>query len=150
MSRVELIFRSELHAPRERVWTWITSVEGISRELSPILRMTFPANLTSIGDAQPELAKPLFRSWFLLFGFLPIDRSDLTLLRLDDGMGFLEESPMLSMSLWRHERTLEAKGEWTHLTDKLTFTPRLATALTSWFVRTLFAHRHAVLRGQFS
>jgi len=74
-----------------------------------------------------EPGKPLFRSWILLFGIIPIDRSDLTLLRLEDGRGFVEQSPMLSMSLWRHVRTLEADGETNAVTDELTFRPRLAT-----------------------
>lgn len=150
MSQVELTFRSELRAPRERVWRWMTSVEGIARELSPLLKMTTPRNVQNLRDVPIEPGKPLFRSWVLLFGVLPIDRSDLTLLQLDEGRGFVEQSPLLSMSLWRHERTLEADGERTILTDRLTFRPRLATALTRWFIRTVFTHRHAVLRRQFA
>jgi len=149
MSQIELTFRSALSAPRDRVWAWVTSVEGISRELSPIVRMTTPRGVKRIGDVPIEPGKPLFRSWILLFGIIPIDRSDLTLLRLEDGRGFVEQSPMLSMSLWRHARTLEADGERTLLTDELTFRPRLATALTRWFIEKVFHHRHAVLKRHF-
>jgi len=149
MSDVELTFRSELSAPRDRVWAWVASVEGISRELWPILRMTAPRGVKHIGDVPIEPGKPLFRSWVLLFGIVPIDRSDLTLLRLDEGSGFVEQSPMLSMSLWRHVRTLETDGERTVLTDRLTFRPRMATAVTRWFIATVFRHRHAVLRRHF-
>ncbi len=149
MSQIELTFRSALSAPRDRVWAWVTSVEGISRELSPIVRMTTPRGVKRIGDVPIEPGKPLFRSWILLFGIIPIDRSDLTLLRLEDGRGFVEQSPMLSMSLWRHVRTLEADGERTLLTDELTFRPRLATALTRWFIEKVFHHRHAVLKRHF-
>jgi ligand-binding SRPBCC domain-containing protein len=150
VKQVDLTFRSELRAPQDRVWAWITSVEGISRELWPLLRMTAPRNVRNIQDIPIEPGRPLFRSWVLLFGLLPIDRSDLTLLRLEQGRKFVEQSPMLSMRLWRHERTLEPSGERTTLTDKLTFEPRLATTLTRWFIATVFAHRHAVLRRQFS
>src|SRR5438067_106868 len=108
MSQVELTFRSELSAPRDRVWAWVTSMEGISRELWPILRMTAPRGVKSIGDVPIEPGNPLFRSWILLFGIIPIDRSDLTLLSLDVGKRFVEQSPMLSMSLWRHVRTLSS------------------------------------------
>ena len=149
MSQVELTFRSELSAPRDRVWAWVTSMEGISRELWPILRMTAPHGVKSIGDVPIEPGNPLFRSWILLFGIIPIDRSDLTLLSLDVGQRFVEQSPLLSMSLWRHVRTLEAAGERTVLTDQLTFRPRTATALIRWFIETVFSHRHAVLRRHF-
>jgi len=146
MGEAVLTFRSELAAPPERVWEWMTSFDGISRELSPILRMTAPRDVRTIGDARIEPGRPLFRSWVLLFGVLPIDRSDLTLLRLDPGRGFVEESPMLSMRLWRHERWLEAGVGGTVLTDRLTFRPRLAAPLVVWFIGRVFAHRHAVLR----
>jgi ligand-binding SRPBCC domain-containing protein len=147
--RIVLTFTSELGASRARVWEWITSVGGISRELWPILKMTVPANVKNIQDVHVEPGRPLFRSWVLLGGLLPIDRTDLTILELRAGAGFLEESPMLSMRLWRHERTLDGGGAHTTLTDKLTFEPRFTSPLVTWFIRTVFAHRHAVLRRHF-
>jgi len=146
MGRVQLTFRSDLGAPPERVWSWITSVDGISRELWPLLKMTTPPDVPDIRAISREAGQPLFRSWVLLFGIIPIDRSDLTLLSLDDGRGFVEQSPMLSMRLWRHERTLEAEEPGSRLTDILTFEPRFAPSLVTWFIRTVFTHRHAVLR----
>lgn len=143
---VELSFRSELSAPPARVWSWITSADGIARELRPLLRMTMPRQVRRLQDAHLAPGRPLFRSWLLLFGILPIDRSDLTLLELVEGRGFVEESPMLALRRWRHERTLEPRGAGTVLTDRLAFEPRLASGLTRWFVETLFRHRHAVLR----
>jgi ligand-binding SRPBCC domain-containing protein len=148
MGETVLTFCSELRASPERVWNWITSVDGISRELWPILRMTIPAHLRTLEDAHIEPGRRLFRSWVLLFGVLPIDRSDLTLLRLDHGKGFFEESPMLSMRLWRHERWIEASGDGSVLTDRLAFAPRFAAGVTRWFIRTVFTHRHAVLRRE--
>src|SRR5581483_7940017 len=141
MGDVELVFRSRLRAPRARVWDWMTSVDGISRELWPIMKMTVPRHLARIDDVRIEPGKRLFRSWVLLFGVVPVDRSDLTLVSLDPGTGFLEESPMLSMSLWRHRRTLEAEGDATVLTDRLTFRPRFATPLVRWLIGTVFRHR---------
>jgi ligand-binding SRPBCC domain-containing protein len=148
MAEIDLRFRSELSASPERVWQWMTSAAGISRELWPILKMTMPRGLASIADLPVRPGERLFRSWFLLFGFLPIDRSDLTLTELDPGKGFVEESPMLSMKLWRHRRTLEPTAGGTALTDHLTFEPRLARGPTAAFVRALFIHRHAVLQRE--
>ena len=57
------------------------------------------------------LGERIFRSWVLLFGVLPIDYDDLTLIALEPGRGFHERSRMLSMRVWEHERTLEPDGE---------------------------------------
>jgi len=150
MAVVELTFESELAAPPERIWAWVTSVRGINSELRPLLRMTAPARVQRLDDVLVVAGKPILRSWVLLLGLLPIDRSDLTLTMLEDGKGFLEESPMLSMKRWRHERTLLARDAATLLTDQLTFEPRFATGLVRWFVGTVFRHRHRVLRRAFA
>jgi len=146
-NRVVLEFASELSAPPEKVWSWMTSVKGISAELWPVMRMTTPAGATTIGDVTVVPGKRLFRSWVLLFGIVPIDRSDLTLVSIDPGRGFVEESPMLSMKLWRHERTISANRDRTLLTDTLTFEPRFVPRFTTWFIRKVFEHRHRVLKG---
>ena len=57
-----------------------------------------------------------------LFGVLPFDYDELKLVELSPGRGFHEESTMLSMRLWRHERTLEPDGDAkTVVRDHLTF-----------------------------
>jgi ligand-binding SRPBCC domain-containing protein len=146
VSRIVLTFSSDLNASPERVWQWMTSTSGILQEMAPLMRMTVPSSFTDLATSTVPLGQRLFRSWVLLFGVLPIDRSDLTLLSLDTGKGFVEESPMLNMKLWRHERTIEAVDGRTRLTDRLTFEPRFARPLVAWFVRTMFGHRHGVLR----
>jgi ligand-binding SRPBCC domain-containing protein len=70
------------------------------------------------------------------------------LIELDAGSGFVEESPMLSMKLWRHERRISSRGTRTVLTDTLTFEPRFARPLAEWLIRVTFEHRHAVLRKE--
>ena len=57
-----------------------------------------------------ELGVPLGRCWLLLFGLLPFEYDELTLVRLEPGRGFLERSRMLSLRHWEHERTLEPSG----------------------------------------
>jgi ligand-binding SRPBCC domain-containing protein len=152
MATISLRFESKLRAPRAAVWDWITSLQGISAELRPLLRMTAPRGVGSITDLRIEAGRRLFRSRVYLFGALPIDRSDLTLLELEPGQGFLEQSPMLSMRLWRHERRiLDCAGDpgAVLLTDQLTFTPRWMPGLVGWFLRQVFRHRHSVLRAHF-
>ncbi len=145
---VSMRFESRLSAPVDRVWEWITSVKGISAELWPFLRMTAPRHMVSLADVQIELGVPMFRSYIFLFGFLPFGYSDMTLLELDEKSGFIEQSPMSSMKLWRHERRIlpcSSEPNVVLLTDQLTFHPRMAKRLTSWFMNRVFTHRHRVL-----
>jgi len=148
---VTLTFESTLFAPRECVWEWITSFEGISAEMWPLFRMTVPRRVRSLADVAVTPGSRLFRSWILLFGFLPIDYSDLTLLELEHGRGFVEESPMGSMRLWRHERRIVdgPNPDAVVLRDRLTFEPRFARGLVRWFIGYAFTHRHAVLQAHF-
>lgn len=83
---------------------------------------------------------------------LPIDYSDMTLLELKDGQGFVEQSPMGSMRLWRHERRIVPCPSGSNailLVDQLTFQPRMAKRLVGWFIRRVFIHRHNVLKANF-
>ena len=153
MSRtISLQFASSLHSSREAVWEWITSVEGIRAEMRPVLRMTVPKSLRGLADVQITPGRRLFRSLVLLFGIVPIDYSDLTLIEMRMGEGFIEQSPMGSMLLWRHERRIvadHADPAGVILVDRLTFQPRGAATLVGWFVKRFFEHRHAVLRAHF-
>jgi hypothetical protein len=110
------------------------------------MRMTVPKDIANILDLEIHLGRPLFRSWVLLFGVLPIDRSDLTLIELDVGHRFLEQSPMFTMKLWRHERTIEPRETGCTITDRLEFQPRFAAGTVRWFITKVFTNRHEVIR----
>ena len=147
---ISLRFESKLHAPSERIWEWITSVKGIRAEMWPFFLMTVPKGVQSLNDVQVTPGMPMFRSYVFLFGFLPIDYSDMTLLELKQGQGFVEQSPMGSMKLWRHERSIvpcpiDLNAVW--LVDQLTFRPRMASCMVGWFIRRVFIHRHEVIRA---
>jgi ligand-binding SRPBCC domain-containing protein len=147
---ISLRFESKLHAPTELVWEWITSVKGISAEMWPFFRMTTPKGIRSLSDLHINPGVRMFRSYVFLFGVLPIDYSDMTLVELDDGLGFVEQSPMGSMKLWRHERRIvpcPSDPSAVLLVDQLTFRPRIARHLVEWFIRHVFTHRHKVIRA---
>lgn len=137
---------SHVTATPAQAWRWITSVQGIQTELQPFLRMSVPDGLQSLEDLHVEPGQRLFRSTLFLFGRLPIDHSDLTLLSLEHGVGFVEQSPMGSMHQWCHARRIAPTATGCTLTDDLRFEPRWATPVVAWCVRRLFTHRHAVLR----
>ncbi len=101
---ISLRFESTLHASAEKVWEWITSIRGIRAEMWPFFFMTAPRGVRSLSDVQITPGKRMFRSYVFLFGMLPVDYSDMTLLELNIGQGLMEQSPMGSMNLWRHER----------------------------------------------
>ena len=98
---------------------------------------------------------PVGRCWMRLFGVLPFDFDHLLIAELWPGRGFHEESTMLSMQLWRHERTLEPDGDAkTVVRDRLTFELRgplrLLTPLVAAGIGALFGHRHRRLQRHFA
>jgi len=98
------------------------------------------------------LGERIGRSWILLFGLVPFDYDDLTLVRLEPGRGFLERSTMLSQRLWEHERTIAPDGRGgCRIADRVCWQPRLGfparplRPAIAWF----FRHRHKRLRRRF-
>jgi len=142
---------SALAAPAAEVWAHATSIDGINAELAPWLKMTAPPELRSLSDVEVVLGRPIGRSTVLLFGWLPVDRMELTLVELEPGRRFVERSQVRSQKLWQHERTVEPEGDGgCRLTDRLMFEPRLGGPLVAAFLRRVFAARHAYLRRTFS
>ena len=148
---------SEIDAPIERVWAAVTSPEGINYELRPYLRMTVPRQFrgVTIDDVTP--GTKLGRSFFLLFGILPIDYDNITVAEIDSGTRFLERSKMMSMSTWVHERTLRPRGDCTEVSDAVSFVARAPLGLVpGWsqllrlVLAFLFRHRHRRLGALFS
>ena len=149
--RGPIITRSLLGARRADVWAVVSTARGINDELWPWFRMTAPRRLREGGLAGVEVGRRLCRSWVLLFGVLPVDYDDITLVRLEAPCGFLERSGMLSQRVWEHERTLEETPEGCVLTDPVTYAPRLRVpdrALRSLYAA-VFRHRHRRLRRRF-
>ena len=150
--RAEISVRSRLDAPSEAVWERVITPAGVNDEMRPWMRMTVPRGLDdfSIGDVEPGVS--IGRSWVLLFGLVPFDYDDLTLVRVDPGRGFLERSRMLSQRLWEHERTIEPTGEGTCVvTDRVAWEPRLPLpgALLAPLIGGFFRHRHRRLRRRY-
>jgi ligand-binding SRPBCC domain-containing protein len=150
LDTIKLTFESRLAASAEELWSWSTSVAGIAAEMRPFLKMSAPKDKSSLLDFAVDIGQPLFRSWILLFGILPIDRSNLTLLEIEQGHRFVEQSPMLTMRLWRHERIITRDAQYAIITDQLEFIPRFAAGLAQRFVYLFFTHRHSVLKRVFN
>lgn len=147
----EISVSSRLDADAAAVWDRVTTPEGINDEMRPIMRMTVPAGVERLDPESVELGERIGRSWVLLFGLIPFDYDDLTLVGLEPGRGFLERSSMLSQRVWEHERTLEPAGGGCLITDRVRWEPRLG--LPGKPLRPLiglfFRHRHRRLRRRF-
>ena len=146
MMESQLKFQTCVSAPISEVWKWITSLDGISREMWPYFRMTAPRGVKTLQDIKFKPGERLFRSKIYLFGFLPFGHDDITLISLSEGQGFIEQSPMTFMKLWRHERSLSGSENGTVITDQITFEPRHAANLVARFMKQVFIHRHEVLK----
>ncbi len=146
---INLRFEAHLKATPEQVWSSITSLEGLTREMMPLMRLTAPKGFKTLSDIYPR--KSNFRSWVLLFGVFPIDHTDLQLTSLVPLKGFVEESNMASMKYWRHERKIVAVSSTeTSVIDELTFEPRQFKNITRFVIQKFFEHRHAKLAAHFN
>lgn len=149
MSTVHVTFESKLPATPKTLWDWSTSVDGIATEMGPILTMHFANGGIPVPQDQSGVGKVLGKCTFKLFGILPIDLSRLTFVDVDPGHSYVEQSQLMSMKHWRHERIVEPGCDGTRVVDKLEFTPRLPAVLAKWFISQVWKHRHAVLQRQF-
>ena len=143
---------STLPVDAATLWTHCSSMKGVSRELWPLIRMTYPKSAESLVPEPFVRGQALFRSYLFLFGVLPVDRSDLTLIEVEPGRRFLESSPMATQRAWTHERLLEPVPEGTRITDRLEWEGKLpaATMLYGISVPILFKWRHRRLKKLFT
>jgi hypothetical protein len=153
MASWEFEVASVLPATPAEVWERVATIAGVNEELRPLARMTCPRGLAEVrlDAAGDRLGERLFRSWILLFGVLPVDYDDLTLVRVEPGRGFLESSTMLSQRRWVHERTLASVPGGCRVTDRVCFEPRLPLPgrLLRAVFRFFFRHRHRRLARHF-
>ena len=149
--RGPIVTRSRLDAPPEAVWARAATFEGINDEFGGLLRMTAPREVRERGLDAVVPGRRLCRSWLLLFGVIPIDYDDITVVRLDPSRGFLERSPMASQRFWEHERLVEPDGDGCVVTDRVLHDPKipLGGRLQSAVFRQVFKHRHRRLRKRF-
>lgn len=149
---VELVLATVLDAPPAAVWERVASLEGVNDEFGGLLRMTAPPR-ARIDDPTVPRGRRWIRSRLLLFGVLPVERDDVTFVRVEPGRGFLERSSMLTMRVWEHERTLEPlPGGATLVRDRLRAVPRLPVpaVVPRAVVGRLFRRRQRRLRAAFA
>lgn len=146
----EFTVTSNLAAEPEAVWRQAVSPAGVNREFRPLMRMTFPADISDLTAAM-QPGKRLFRSWLLLFGVLPVEYDDVVFDQVETGRRFLERSSMLTQRVWEHERVVDPATQGCRLTDRVRFEPRLPALapLYAPIFKAVFRWRHRNLRRIF-
>lgn len=149
--RGPIVTSSFLAAAPEAVWARAASFDGINDEFSGLLRMTAPRAVRERGLDGAEPGRRLCRSWLLLFGVIPFDYDDITLVEIEPGRGFLERSSMLSNRVWEHRRSIEPAEGGCLVCDSIRYEPRLPLphALLRRVYALVFAVRHRRLRRRF-
>lgn len=140
-----------LAAPADAVWAHAATLSGVNRELWPLARMTHPPGRAALDPRGIAPGRPLFRSWILLFGLVPVDWDELCFEAFEPGR-FLERSRLATQREWRHERRVApAPGGGCIVTDRLQFTPRIRWLgpLHLAVFRAAFRLRHRNLRRIF-
>lgn len=142
---------SVLSVDVDTLWAHASSMNGVSRELWPLLRMTHPKGMASLMPDSFVPGEVLFRSTLLLFGVIPVDRTELALVDIQPGRRFLERSTMATQRMWEHERVLEPLPEGTRITDRLAWQGRFPGAGTLYGISVpiLFKWRHRRLAKLF-
>src|SRR5258705_6530923 len=120
--------KSVVDAPTEQVWSRVVTPEGINDELRPWMTMSMPRGAESLTVDNVPVGTPIGRCWLRLFGVVPFDYDRLTIAELDPGRSFDEQSTMMSMRRWRHERSVTPDSDRKAIVrDHITF--RLRTPL---------------------
>lgn len=147
--------QSVVAAPAEQVWQRVVTPEGINDELRPWMTMSVPRGAKGMTVDTVPIGAPIGRAWLRLFGVLPFDYDRLSIAELEPGRRFREDSTMLSMRQWQHERTVTPEGDTkTIVRDRITFQTRaglrFAAPLIAAGLRALFGHRHRRLQRHFA
>jgi ligand-binding SRPBCC domain-containing protein len=147
--------QSIIDAPVEQVWDRVVTPEGINDELRPWMTMSMPRGIGGLTVDNVPIGTSLGRAWLRLFGVVPFDYDRLTIAGLEPGRSFDEQSTMLSMRQWRHQRSVAPDDDGkTVVRDRITFQLRAPlrplTPVIAAGIRALFGHRHRRLQRHFA
>lgn len=142
---------SVVTATAEEVLSSLT-MKSVNAEMRPLARMTVPTEWADRPILEWPTGVPLFNSWILLLGILPVDRHSVCFRSITPGKGFAETSTSLLNSSWHHQRVIAPCNSGCRIADAVTFRCRLP--LLGYLLRPLytmvFRRRHQQLRTRFA
>jgi ligand-binding SRPBCC domain-containing protein len=143
-----------MRRPR-RVWARVVTPEGVNDEVRPWMAMSMSRGAESLTVDNVPVGTPIGRAWLRLFGVVPFDYDRLTIAELVPGRSFDEQSTMMSMRRWRHERSVTPDSDRKaivrdHITFRLRTPLRPLTPIVAAALRALFGHRHRRLQRHFA
>ena len=127
------------------------TMDGVNAELSPLVRMTAPGSFLARSIPEWPVKQPLFSSWILLLGFLPVDRHSFFLEAVNPHQGFSERSTSWVNKCWCHERKVVSYKSGWRVTDTVKFRSRIpfVDVLLKPTYRLVFWCRHMNLRRRY-
>jgi hypothetical protein len=127
------------------------TLRGVNAELFPLVKMTAPETWSSRSILEWPVQQPLFKSWILLLGILPIDRHSFYFDSIAPTEGFKERSSSTSNTVWCHARRITAIASGCRVTDTVEYQNRLPLlgSLFKPMYRLVFWCRHRNLRSRY-
>ena len=120
----------------EQGWDHAGTFAGVDHELCPLVRMTCPpAPQRMTPEAFPP-GRSAFRGRVLVFGLLPVEHDDFTLVELEPGRGFHEASRLRTLGECRHRRSVRAAEAGCVVRDEIEFVPRWRG--TGWLLARIY------------
>ncbi len=155
-------FQIQSHLAVEPGEFWLQcSIESVNWELSPIVKMTAPLAWRNRPIRDWPVGTPLFSSWVLLFGTLPIDRHAFALRAPTGACRFDEASSSWVNREWNHCREIrpvptlpDSNRPESHgclVVDRVAFVSRIpfVGALMTPLYKFVFWRRHRRLRRRY-
>lgn len=141
---------SNLPVAAEVVLATLT-LSGVNAELRPLVRMTAPADYARRPLREWPERQPLFNSWILLLGVLPVDRHAFYLQSVTPGKGFVETSTSVLNAAWNHQRTIVPVAGGCRVTDTVEYRSRIALLgyLLKPVYQLVFWNRHRNLGSRY-
>ena len=150
MSGQHITQSSQLAVPPERVLSELT-MRNVNAELKPLATMTMPDEWADRPIAEWPVQQPLFSSWVLLLGLLPIDRHHMRMHRIIPEQGFEEDSSTSFNRFWRHTRHISKAAGGCQVTDSIEYQSRIPglDILLRPIYALVFRRRHRQLKSKY-
>lgn len=142
----KLVVRSKVRVQPEKFWSE-QSIATINYELGPWIQLSAPAAWQNVKLKEWGGKSPLFDSWVLFMGLVPLDHHTFGSFDTSQKLRFIENSSSWLNRIWQHERVVKPAPDGCEIVDTVNFSPRLGL-MSPFLVKIytlIFRHRHSRL-----